>query len=174
MFRLIVVTLAAFVAVLQIFGDPARKPEVSRELPEGFTLASLVGSSEPVEETPLVAQPRLSEAKAIEMALAAGKAARDDRSANPPKRLGAQGSELVAAVEEVAAPASEPDYWYVSGSKVNLRQGPGTGNAVVAQVTLGTEALVLDARDGWMQIQTRDGATSGWIFGKFLNAQKPG
>ena len=43
MFKLIVVTLAAFVAVLQIFGDPARKPEVARAAPEGMTLAAFVG-----------------------------------------------------------------------------------------------------------------------------------
>lgn len=174
MFRLIVLTLAAFVAVLQIFGDPARKPEVSRAAPEGLTLANFVGVSPEVEEVPLAVQPRISDAEAIEMALAASKLARDDRAANPPRRLGAQGVELAAAVEEATATQVEPEYWYVSGSKVNLRQGPGTGNAVVAQVTQGTEALVLDRRDGWMQIETRDGGTSGWIFGKFLNEQKPG
>ena len=117
----------------------------------------------------------MSDAEAVEMAMAASRTVREDRTANPTFRRGAETTELVAAVEEaVEAATSEAEFWYVSGSKVNLRQGPGTGNAVVAQVTLGTEALVLDARDGWMQIETTDGATSGWIFGKFLKDQKPG
>ena len=43
MFKLIVVTLAAFVVLLQVYGDPARKPAVSRDAPEGLTLAGFVG-----------------------------------------------------------------------------------------------------------------------------------
>lgn len=175
MFKLIVVTLAAFVAVLQIFGDPSRRSEVSRAAPEGLTLASFASVPEPVEEEPVVPQLLVSDAEAIEIALAASKAVREDRLANPPARLGA----LAREVEPVGAPLAEsessPDhYWYVSGNRVNLRQGPGTDNAVVAQVTQGTEAMVLGQQDGWIQIETTDGNASGWIFGKFLNEQKPG
>ncbi len=176
MFKLLVVTLAAFFAVLQIFGDPARRPEVSRTEPEGLTLASFATVAEKVDEISLAPQPRFSEAEAIAMALDAGKEARESRDTNPTLRRGSV--ELAAATEAVneVAPveAAQPDFWYVSGSRVNLRQGPGTGNAVVAQVTFGTEALVLDSRDGWMQIETTDGATTGWIYGDFLNDKKPG
>ena len=167
MFKLIVVTLAAFVAILQIFGDPARRPDVTRVVGDGFTLATFVGFSGEDEELAPRATPLMSDGEAIQRALEAGRIARNERTTAPRQvALRAVSDKL----EEVAAPT----YWYVSGNRVNLRQGPGTGNAVVAQVTLGTEAEVLDARDGWMQIVTRDGATSGWISGKFLKEQKPG
>ena len=64
--------------------------------------------------------------------------------------------------------------WFVTGSRVNVRQGPGTGNAVVGQVTQGMEAQVLETRDGWMQIVTKDGGASGWISGRFLEERQPG
>ena len=57
---------------------------------------------------------------------------------------------------------------------MNLRQGPGTGNAVVAQVTRGMEAEVLESQNGWYQIRTADGSLSGWISGKFLTEKQPG
>ncbi len=168
MFKLIVVTLAAFVAILQIFGDPARKPEVSRSTTDGFTLASLIKTWVPAEETAVKPTPLMSDREAVRRAMDAGKAARNDKPVAP-KDL------VVKAVAEIADEGEVgPTYWYVSGNRVNLRQGPGTGNAVVAQVTLGTEAEVLDARNGWMQIVTRDGDTSGWISGQFLKEQKPG
>ena len=167
MFKLIVVTLAAFVAILQIFGDPARKPDVARTASEGFTLASFVGLTGETDDATPAAQPLMSDAEAIRLALEAGKAARNERSAAPRQVA-------LRDVAEDSDPGAAPIYWYVSGNRVNLRQGPGTGNAVVAQVTLGTAAEVLDARDGWMQIVTKDGATSGWISGQFLQERQPG
>ena len=167
MFKLIVVTLAAFVAILQIFGDPARRQDVSRPDPEGLTLASLVGLLPEAEETAASPQPLMTDAEAIRRALEAGKAARGEKRIAP-KDLAVKA--LPAPVDETA----QPTVWYVYGNRVNLRQGPGTGNAVVAQVTRGTEAEVLATRDGWMQIVTRDGATSGWISGQFLKEQAPG
>lgn len=172
MFKLIVVTLAAFVAVLQIFGDPARRPEVSRPAAEGFTLASLIGGAVEVEREPATPQPLMSDEEAIRLALDAGKAARGEKTVAPRNLIVKAVAEAVT--DDATGTVVEPSYWYVSGNRVNLRQGPGTGNAVVAQVTLGTEAEVLDARDGWMQIVTRDGATSGWISGQFLKERKPG
>ena len=167
MFKLIVVTLAAFVAILQIFGDPARRQDVSRPASEGLTLASLVGLAPEANEVSVSPQPLMTDAEAIRRALEAGKTARGEKRIAPRdlavKALPTQTNEIVA-----------PTYWYVSGNRVNLRQGPGTGNAVVAQVTRGTEAEVLSTRDGWMEIVTRDGAASGWISGQFLKEQAPG
>jgi uncharacterized protein YgiM (DUF1202 family) len=175
MFRLMAATLVAGYAVLQIFGDPADRPDVTREAPETLSLASFVGMSDNVVETSLAPLSSMSEAEAVTLALAAGKKARTERLAKPVVRLGALAKETTSDVapKTVAANANQ-DYWYVSGSKVNLRQGPSTRNAVVAQVALGTEATVLDRRDGWMQIETTQNGTSGWIFGKFLNEKKPG
>ena len=167
MFRLIVATLAALVAILQIFGDPARKPEVSRAAPEGLTLAAFAGLSESVEETPIAPTSSISDAEAVAIAIEAGKRVREGRTAAPTATF-AHKAELVS--NEVNSTA----YWMVSGSRVNLRKGPGTSNAVIGQVTLGTEAEVLEQRNGWMQIVTRDGSATGWISGKFLKEQLPG
>lgn len=175
MFRLIAATLVAGYAILQIFGDPANRPEVSRDAPEALSLASFVGLSETVEETPLSPPSNLTDAEAVAQALAAGKSAREERLAKPAVRLGALAKDKTGEIApKIATTASNESYWYVSGSKVNLRRGPGTGNAVIAQVSLGTEAMVLDRRDGWLQIETTQNGTSGWIFGKFLNEKKPG
>ena len=174
MLKLIVVFLAAFVVVLQVFGDPARKPAVTRDAPEGLTLAAFVGLEiETVEAAPLEPKLALSDREAIAAALEAGKVARDARLAEPRLPRGSEGVEVIeVAATEVVADA--PNYWFVSGSRVNLRQGPGTGNAVVTQLTLGTEAEVLDRQGGWVQIRTADGSVSGWMSGKFLVDKRPG
>ena len=100
------------------------------------------------------------------MAIAAGAAIREERRSAP------QNTFVMAQQELRAEP--EMAYWYVTGSRVNLRGGPGTGNAVVGQVTFGTEAEVLTDRDGWYEIRLADGSASGWIFGRFLNEELPG
>ena len=86
------------------------------------------------------------------------------------------GPVIAATQPVVTTSASEPEmaYWYVTGSRVNLRGGPGKSNAVVGQVTFGAEAEVLTDKDGWFQIRLADGSASGWIFGKFLGEKLPG
>lgn len=184
MFRLIAVTLAALYVISTIYGDPSRRQEVARGAVaaevQGFSLAAFSGiAGEPSQDAPERKVSRLSDAEAVRLALAAGAEARADRSRT------LRGTERVAeltpatdnAIATDAAPANSDlaataPLWTVSGDKVNLREGPGTGNAVVGQVTLGTEAEVLDARNGWYQIRTTDGAVSGWIFGKFLEQRE--
>ena len=181
MFKLIVVTLAAFFVILQVFGDPSRRPAVTREAPAALTLASLIGVDEKIEETSLEPEPLLSEADAIALAVEAGKRVRQERKSGPQAVTlrGVADVIKVAAVnpdqsEAAAIEAAPVAKWLVSGTRVNLRQGPGTSNAVVTQLTLGTEAEVIDSQNGWMQIVTTDGATTGWISGKFLKEQAPG
>ena len=176
MFKLIVATLAALFAILQIFGQPERRVDVARAAsdPEvaGLSLASFVG----IETSPKQAEPKapsISDAEAIRLALAASSRARSEQDTAP----------LRGAVAAAVAPKSDaPDpakaestaFWYVTGSDVNLRQGPGTANAVVGRVTLGTDAEVLADRNGWYQIRTADGSATGWIYGKFLRQRNPG
>ena len=181
MLKLIVVTLAAFFVVLQVFGDPSQRPAVSRDAPASLTLASLIGVDDRIEETSLDPEPLLSDAEAIVLAVETGKRVRLERKSGPQTVTlrGAPEVIKVAAVntDQLEVPAVDPApvaKWFVSGSRVNLRQGPGTSNAVVTQVTLGTEAEVIDSRNGWMQIVTTDGAATGWISGKFLKEQVPG
>ncbi|MDD4169141.1 MAG: N-acetylmuramoyl-L-alanine amidase [Desulfotomaculaceae bacterium] len=58
----------------------------------------------------------------------------------------------------------------VTGSVVNVRGGPGTGNAVTGQVSQGDSLPVLGQADGWYRIQTPDGRV-GWIAGWLVSVQ---
>ncbi len=164
MFRLILVALAGLYAVLHIFGDPERRPvEVAADDVAAIPSLSLANFVEPdVDETGLPPL-AISEEEAIRIALEASKAA----------RKGPRFPTANIATAPVVEPAAA-EFRYVSGTKVNLRQGPGTANAVVAQLARGTEAEVLDSQNGWHQIRTVDGAVSGWIFGGFLSDRRPG
>ncbi|MEM8803351.1 MAG: SH3 domain-containing protein [Pseudomonadota bacterium] len=169
MFRLLVVTLVAIFGILQVFGDPARRPEpVARSSAlevELIPAAYLPSVDDPV--TTYVSP--ISDAEAVKMALAAGDDLRQTRSAAALRgtSLAPPAPETVAIV--VTEPAVEaPALWNVTGTRVNLRSGPGTSNAIVGQVTQGTQAEMLSEADGWYEIRSTDGAVSGWIFGKFL------
>ncbi|MDJ0637792.1 MAG: SH3 domain-containing protein [Paracoccaceae bacterium] len=174
MFKLTVATLAALYGILYVFGDESRRPEqVSRAEPLALSVvpASAVKTQ---TQSPSLAEARLSQREAVQMALAAGKKLRDERRKAPLATIGTASYETAVA-EEITLVAAQPvNYWYVTGSRVNLRKGPGTGNAVVGQVTWATEAEVLSEKNGWYEIRLSDGFTSGWIFGKFLNDQRPG
>lgn len=172
MFRLIAVTLAALYGVLYVFGDEARRPaEVARAEPMGFGL--LKAAALPFDlGSPKLHVSEISDREAVELALAAGESIREQRTVKP--RLGAAATLVAANSTGASDTVSAPAYWYVTGSRVNLRGGPGTSNAVVGQVTFGAEAEVLGDADGWYQIRLADGSASGWIFGKFLDANRPG
>lgn len=52
----------------------------------------------------------------------------------------------------------------VSGAVVNLRQGPGTGFAIITQVEQG-DRLYEFARDGqWINVETESSGFTGWIY----------
>ena len=169
MYKLIAATLAGLFVVFQIYGSEDRRPEkVARASADklNFSISDLL----PDEDARAVssAPSGISETEAVELALAAGVELRANRASGP-LRGAIQGSNSTSV-----EPPSARDMWYVVGSQVNLRAGPGTGNAVVATVSFGREAELLDSANGWHQIRTADGATSGWIFGKFLSEQRPG
>lgn len=45
---------------------------------------------------------------------------------------------------------------------------------MIGQVSLGQEATVLEeTADGWFRIETAQGGTIGFIFGKFLSPEQP-
>lgn len=60
--------------------------------------------------------------------------------------------------------SSSRDMRIVSGSRVNVRSGPGTRFGVVDKLTEGDEVNVLeDNGKGWVRFQTPDGSTDGWV-----------
>ncbi|MEQ3624145.1 MAG: SH3 domain-containing protein [Celeribacter sp.] len=60
---------------------------------------------------------------------------------------------------------------YVSGSSVNQRQGPGTGNAIMGSLQRGAAVKVLGTEGGWTQIASPLG--TGWMASNFLTSQAP-
>ncbi len=176
MFKLIAVTLAALFAILQFFGAPERRVEVARtsyDAPiSAFSFSDFLGLKPDVPDVALTSE-RISDTEAVRLAMDASATARGEQDA-----ASLRGAVLATTLDvsntEDAAAVESANFWYVTGTTVNLRQGPGTGNSVVGSVTLGTEAEVLADQDGWFQIRTPDGATSGWIYGEFLSEQRPG
>lgn len=174
MFKLSAATLAAFYCVLLVFGDESRRPdaEATRTAPDNISLTQLASfveiSGEELTAVSRADRSGLSDAEAIAMALEAGREHRAGRKSAPLRGVIIP----VAATETEATAESEVaamNLWEVTGSRVNLRAGPSTGDAVVGQLSLGTEATVLDQGGGWYRIETADGQATGWIFGKFLS-----
>lgn len=63
-----------------------------------------------------------------------------------------------------AAPAPAVEMVKISGSRVNIRSGPGTENAVVLTLDGGTVIEALSITDsGWIEIRLPDGAGIGWV-----------
>ena len=70
------------------------------------------------------------------------------------------------------APAAERDVdlWTVTATRLNVRMGPSTSDAVVGQVTAGEEVAVLDegSGDGWVMILVEGDGAQGWVASRFL------
>lgn len=171
MFKYLVATGAALYCVLLVFGDESRRTEVTRQAQDEVTGVSLASFTLPETRVrALLPVSGLSETEAVKIAMDAGKAFRANRPAAPLRGMVAATD---AKAQAVAPQAQTAALHYVSGTRVNLRAGPGTGNAVVGQMVFGDTAEVLGDTDGWYQVRSTDGTVSGWIFGKFLTAQKP-
>ncbi len=66
-------------------------------------------------------------------------------------------------------PATAPKFLTVTGSRVNLREGPDTTHPVVTALTSGTRVEDLGREaNGWHQLRTSDG-TVGYMSGDFLS-----
>ena len=175
-FLLSAATLAVLFGVLSVFGSVERRPDTSRAAGDGLSISfdpDAWFQTEAVVSTRTLPEPALSEAEALDVALAAGRAHRDGRDMRPLRGT------LVAAVESekpADAPADQlaTEMWYVTGTTVNVRSGPGTSNPVVARVSAGDAAEVLDQSGGWVQIRPAGGDVVGWISGRFLNPDQPG
>lgn len=69
------------------------------------------------------------------------------------------GSIAVSVTSETAA-----DIRVVSGSRVNVRNGPGTNYGVVDTLIRGDRVEVLDdSGSGWVRMRATDGGTVGWM-----------
>jgi uncharacterized protein YgiM (DUF1202 family) len=73
------------------------------------------------------------------------------------------------AAVEVAVEATPLDIRVVSGTRVNMRQGPGTGFGVIDTLDGGTQAEVLEVNDnGWARVEVLNTGQIGWMAARLL------
>lgn len=81
---------------------------------------------------------------------------------------------VAVTLDSTLPPAPSADAWYVTGNRVNLRQGPSTATSVIGQASFGQQARVIEEMsNGWFHIEIADGSTTGFIYGQFLSRQAP-
>ena len=76
-----------------------------------------------------------------------------------------------AAREPLAEPAEPPaDIREVTGTRVNMRDGPGTIYPVIARLTIGREVEVLGTSGtGWLRLRTLTDRQIGWIAASLIS-----
>lgn len=72
----------------------------------------------------------------------------------------------------VAVPAPAPIVGTTTDANVNLRKGPGTKHAVIAQLPSGTTMEVIGQQSGWYRVATARG-TVGWVIDDFFSVAAP-
>lgn len=150
------VTLLAAAPVVQTERETPIKPVVERVARADTTSAPLTGLTPPKLEQVIAASVVVEQAPVI---------------APAQEQVAALDNPIVQtdAVIEVAAP--KVDYRQVTGSRVNLRGGPGTGFDVVTQLLRGEEVEILESEgDGWVKLRALDGNDIGWMSESFLKA----
>lgn len=76
------------------------------------------------------------------------------------------------ALAPAPPPKPKPDLREVTGTRVNMREGPGTIYPVVGRLALGQEVEVLsDSGTGWLRVRLREGQQPGWVAAS-LTSQK--
>lgn len=92
-----------------------------------------------------------------------------------------------AAIQTLPTPASLPapgrlrptiqeqTYVYVTGSRVNLREGPDVSTKRIGAFDRGTKLVVLDVSNGWTHVtgSIAGSPKAGWMSSKYLEATRP-
>lgn len=69
---------------------------------------------------------------------------------------------LVLVLVFLTIPVFAQEEGVVNGNTVNIRQGPGTSFAAIAQVQVGQTLYILGTQNNWLQVRLHTG-TEGWI-----------
>jgi len=106
----------------------------------------------------------------------------DDSSVFEVASLGDDNIQLVSLTQPGAAtpqpeprPAASvepagPDIREITGSRVNMRGGPGTVYPVLERLTLGNEVEILgDSGTGWLRLRTAESGKVGWIAASLIS-----
>jgi len=83
-----------------------------------------------------------------------------------------------APIQTVAIPepAPEPEHliWFVTGSRVNVREGPSTDYLVLGKVTYGEAAQIVSDPDAdWVKIRIEGDGVEGFIMKRFMTDVDP-
>lgn len=60
---------------------------------------------------------------------------------------------------------------YVDTKLVNLREGPGTGFAIITTVQRGVELSEVDRSGNWVEVITTDSGARGWVFNNLVSTE---
>lgn len=121
------------------------------------------------------------QATAIEAALSAAQEAVTRPQTTPvpaPRPVATAAPEPAAEPAPEPAPIATPDpvatVLFVTGTRVNLRAGPSTDNAIVTALVQGTAVeWVGEAPDGWLEIRDTLTGAQGFMSGDFLSPTAP-
>ncbi|MBD3765739.1 MAG: SH3 domain-containing protein, partial [Rhodobacterales bacterium] len=71
-----------------------------------------------------------------------------------------------------SAPAAEPaaEWRRVTGTALNVRQGPSAQEAVVGRLLRDEVVLLIDTRGGWSRIRIEGDGIEGWVANRYLTA----
>lgn len=79
-------------------------------------------------------------------------------------------------VQIASIPEPEPEriIWFVTGSRVNVREGPSTDYMVMGKVTYGEAAeIVSDPDADWVKIRIEGDGVEGFIMKRFMTDVDP-
>ena len=80
-------------------------------------------------------------------------------------------AETVALVQPAAA-ATPTSLAIVNATRVNLRAGPSTANAVMDQALRNQQVQIFEQTpDGWARVRVMETGTTAWIYDRFLTPQ---
>ncbi len=83
-------------------------------------------------------------------------------------------AEVMAEVEAETTPEPERIIWYVTGSRVNVREGPSTNYTVLGKVLYGDAAeIISDPNADWVKIRIEGDGVEGYIAKRFMTDVDP-
>lgn len=186
MFKLTFTLAAALYAGFVIWGQPAEVAEAGDAAATG-TLVLAEGAAAADYRSPVILETNASSrtdadvtrAAAVDPAAIVAAAPSPEATFRAPAPIGeptrislvapAAVAAPAAAADPTAAPSATDGLLKVTGSRVNLRAGPSTGNAVVDSLVRGTLVeAVGEEINGWIELRDVTSGATGFMAANFL------
>jgi uncharacterized protein YgiM (DUF1202 family) len=149
-----------------------RTPDPEGEAPTATAVTNAVTETLVEEPTSAVVEAEIAPAQApVAVAVAEPLSEEPLLEEAPVFTLSSYAENAPPAVQPEAA---EVEVRYITGRSVNVRQGPGTENAVLAKLTRGEAVTVVWADDtGWSRIRIEGDGLEGYVSSELLAATAP-